>query len=54
MTSLHTVSFKKTKHGEEDNEDEGGGEQHHVQEDASGGGEPEATWHSTANPNTTV
>ena len=43
-----------TDDGEEDNEDEDGGEQHYVQEDASGGGEPEATWHSTANPNTTV
>ena len=43
-----------TDDGEEDNEDEDGGEQPHVQEDASGGGDPEATWHSTVNPNTTV
>ena len=43
-----------TDESEEDTEDQDGGEQHHVEVDASNGGEPEATWHSTANPITTV
>ena len=50
---MATDSGEKDENDEK-NEDEDGGEQDHVREYAGDGGEPDATCHSTSNPNTTV